>query len=74
MKYKIGDKVKVNMKEMVCADAASFFVESLPNSITKVRRIFGKMYFLEGVPFVIPEECLEEVLDPIDSRFDILDL
>jgi hypothetical protein len=74
MKYKIGDKVKVNMKGMVCAEASSFFVESLPNGITKVIEIFGNMYLLDDIPFVIPEEFLEEVLDPIDSRFDILDL
>ena len=74
MKYKIGDKVKVNMKGLICADSASFFVENLPNSITKVSDIFEKMYLLEDIPFVLPEECLEEVLDPIDSRFDILDL
>jgi len=74
MRYKIGDKVKVNMKGLVCADASSFFVESLPNGITEVISIFETMYLLEGIPFVIPEECLEEVLDPIDSRFDILDL
>jgi hypothetical protein len=75
MKYKIGDKVKVITKGLQLGDGVCCFIEiSLPGRIATVNRILGCMYFLEEVPFPFPEECLEEVSCPIDSRFDILDL
>ena len=74
MKYKVGEKVKINMTGIQCGDAFDFFIERLQNSTSTVERIFGSMYFLEDVPFILPEECLEEILNPIISRFEILDL
>jgi len=74
VKYNIGEKVKINMTEIQCGDAAYFFIDRLPNQTAKIESNFGILYSLEDVPFLLPEECLDEIFTPIESRFEILDL
>ena len=74
MKYKIGDKVKINMTKIQCGDAFYFFIDRLPDRTTKIEKVFAGMYVLEDVPTLFPEEFLEEVLEPIRNRWEILDL
>lgn len=84
MKYNIGNKVKIVSKEFLTGTAnllvVEKYLESLsPKRILTIDRIFGDLYFMKKNDWGWYEdevECLarEEIFDPVENRFEILDL
>ena len=79
MKYKIGDKIKVKKHGHFDMAQKSFYKKN--NYILTIKSFDGFYYFMEeDDAFCYPEYCIdglhigEEVFNPIESRFEILDL
>ncbi len=75
MKYKIGDKVKIKNDLAFNERATSWLSFLNPERVTMVKRIINNKYLLEGlVNLEWEEDWLEVVHEPIQNRFEILDL
>lgn len=74
MKYKVGDKVKITKKVIFTysAEGAIGFLDS--DRISTVRLIKNDRYLLKGLSYEWQEEWLEEVISPVETRWEILDL
>jgi len=74
VKYKVGDKVRIRT-DLICNSAAQACINQLNDRTTVVRKIYKDKYILKRVGvFEWREDCLEGFHDPINSRWEILDL
>ena len=81
MKYKVGDKV-VLMTSISQSDGAREDINKLPDKVATIRTVENgcpSFYRLEEMRWAWPEDWIagiapEEVFDPIEDRWEILDL
>lgn len=84
MKYSVGDRVKIVSKEFIKGSAKSYAAEKhleslLPKRIVTIDYVGRDEYFIKENNWTWIEEEIEglaeeEIIDPISSRFEILDL
>ena len=85
MKYKIGDRVKIVDSHLISGNADKNEIERIlallsPPRVVTISHIGNKTYIMEGMRWLWPENEIEglaepiEPIEPIDDRFEILDL
>ena len=86
-KYKVGDKVKLGISYN-CDPLVAEHVRKVPGQIVTIKEIFtvnssdlvgegggDVRFYIEELGWHFPvESIIEDFIDPIDSRFEILDL
>ena len=74
MKYRVGDKVEVIIKDTY-NDDVRYDIDKLPGRISTITEVFGDRYYVENLRWHFAEEDLKgDIDDPIHSRLEILDL
>lgn len=75
MKYKVGDKIRIKKRGCFHNDFNKALNNLIPKRVVTIKKNIGRDYWVEEITWRIEEPQIESlVFEPIDSRFEILDL